>query len=1082
MKVLVAQLSEDTWNSHGAPLQQPVPLELDPSLGLQKTFIAVCDVLKITPTDRDAYVLQLDSTKQYIDRDAIFGALFGSSTGKVYTLILRRKPTLRAQELVKALFSNEEGGKEKDVVFQMRYALADTDFAESFIDRGGVGALLDLVSRAKGNTQTYALHALRQCMEYVSGMAIVMGTPHLVKELFTLIDSPVVGVCRTALELLFVMCGYAKENGFTSVHRAAKATATGAGKEPYANVIALLAAGQDLETMVNAFTLLNVLLMTCPESKAEKLFRRWERLNLNDKLRTLTEIQHQQFQVQLEIYEETTGVNLRTRASRLEAQCRQLKAKLREYEQQQALVVLLREELRRIQHFVSEAWNDGTLISSAPMKRYLGPAHPEYPADLSFLKTAAIEREKATELSATNTKLNQQLQALQAQHTQATEQLESYRVQLETLRGASALLAAAQEQLVIARAAHTDALGEANAERETLNTLLQAERSRVTSLKASYEQMLREMSMERDRLLDAVDSLQRSLEYIQSNTGPAKGETTDTASALEGASAGSISDPLGVFSQIVGSAATEVVFETSAGASISSVEAALSKIATASPSEKSESSPSVSSTDGSAASSVPLPALPETGPPTEIPLAVPSPASLPPPPPPPMSGVRSLKPNKPEVIPNAKMRPLYWKRLILPQITRPPSIWDEITEPQFNQVELDEKFSVKATAPQAHQPASASEKLLSVLDMKKSNAISFMIAKLPPFAMLKDAVNRMDNSKLNREQLKQLLSSLPTQEEVQGIQALAESLGGGVKLDKPERFVLEIFSIPRVRELLDCWLFQLECTEAVRNLQSSIDSIAEACKATRSSPALRKTLGTVLAVGNYMNGGTARGQADGFTIDALDTLATTKDTTNSGTLLDYIAYVLSTRYSVDLAIELVKELAPLSTAKSAQMIETLQEDLNALKKKAERVRTLMESAVSDLEQSHEFVLTFPKALAHLENTIAVLGTSLKKAETDFGSLLEFFGYTKSIAKEVKTPTFFGWISSFAQAMAKYSEKEKQAVVAAKRDEMRPKSAKFGKKIAQGQDPLAALANAIKLGAQMPLRNNVVRKTFAAQEK
>lgn len=72
------------------------------------------------------------------------------------------------------------------------------------------------------------------------------------------------------------------------------------------------------------------------------------------------------------------GVNLRSRASRLDAQCRSLKSKLREYEQQQALVLILREELRRIQHFVSEAWSDGTLVSSAPMKRYLGPLQPEY--------------------------------------------------------------------------------------------------------------------------------------------------------------------------------------------------------------------------------------------------------------------------------------------------------------------------------------------------------------------------------------------------------------------------------------------------------------------------------------------------------------------------------------------------------------------------------------------------------------------------------------------------------------------------------------------------------------------------------
>ena len=64
-------------------------------------------------------------------------------------------------------------------------------------------------------------------------MAIVMGTPHLVRELFTLVDAPVVGVRRSALELLFVMCGYAKESGFSSVHRAAKSIAMSANKGVY---------------------------------------------------------------------------------------------------------------------------------------------------------------------------------------------------------------------------------------------------------------------------------------------------------------------------------------------------------------------------------------------------------------------------------------------------------------------------------------------------------------------------------------------------------------------------------------------------------------------------------------------------------------------------------------------------------------------------------------------------------------------------------------------------------------------------------------------------------------------------------
>ena len=140
----------------------------------------------------------------------------------------------------------------------------------------------------------------------------------------------------------------------------------------------------------------------------------------------------------------TLGVNLRSRASRLDVQCRSLKAKLREYEQQQTLVIILRDELRRIQHFVAEAWSDGTLITSAPMKRYLGPFQSEYvyvssihslamltclryPADLSFLKTTAFEREKVA-------KLTDELATVHGQYSQALAQLDSMGTQAEIMR------------------------------------------------------------------------------------------------------------------------------------------------------------------------------------------------------------------------------------------------------------------------------------------------------------------------------------------------------------------------------------------------------------------------------------------------------------------------------------------------------------------------------------------------------------------------------------------------------------------------------------------------------------------------
>jgi hypothetical protein len=87
--------------------------------------------------------------------------------------------------------------------------------------------------------------------------------------------------------------------------------------------------------------------------------------------------------------------------------------------------------------------------------------------------------------------------------------------------------------------------------------------------------------------------------------------------------------------------------------------------------------------------------------------------------------------------------------------------------------------------------------------------------------------------------------------------------------------------------------------------------------------------------------------------------------------------------------------------------------------------------------------------------------------------LEFYGYTKATAAEVTSSQFFGWVHGFVHSMGKIAEKEVARLAA-----MKPKSTeevakppeKFGKKIAQGQDPLASLASAMKLGSQIKKRS------------
>ena len=95
-------------------------------------------------------------------------------------------------------------------------------------------------------------------------------------------------------------------------------------------------------------------------------------------------------------------------------------------------------------------------------------------------------------------------------------------------------------------------------------------------------------------------------------------------------------------------------------------------------------------------------------------------------------------------------------------------------------------------------------------------------------------------------------------------------------------------------------------------------------------------------------------------------------------------------------------------------------------------------------------------------------------QVEFSSLLEFFGYNKAAASEVTSAQFFGWVFQFIHNMSKIADKEAARLAAMKPKAedapAKPPPEKFGKKIAQGQDPLASLASAMKLGSQITLKN------------
>ncbi|KAF2077853.1 hypothetical protein CYY_000815 [Polysphondylium violaceum] len=410
------------------------------------------------------------------------------------------------------------------------------------------------------------------------------------------------------------------------------------------------------------------------------------------------------------------------------------------------------------------------------------------------------------------------------------------------------------------------------------------------------------------------------------------------------------------------------------------------------------------------------------------------------------------------------MKPLYWKRIILAPTNRTESLWDQVLEPTFDTKEFEDLFcqKKKASSKPTNEDSSAATtttekvKLVSLIDIKKSNSIAFMLARLPPVAELKKAIDQMDAAILHKENIKTLISNIPVEADYQLIKSSETPIAN---LDRPEKWILEIYGFPAMKERLTAWLFQLEYSDMYNNIKQVLDKLSLAIKDTKSNENLKKIFGIILVLGNHMNGGSGRGQADGFNLEILDTLTSTKDVENKVTLLEYVAKISMEKYPKTL--QLATELDSLSNVQLS--VQDIQTDVNDLEGHLNIAKNLSKKAQDTLEGGalSKFKSGICQFLETADKEVTSLKDAQKKLVEEFYGLVEFFGYTKGQSSSMTCQQFFGSIYSFAMLFSKQCqkiEKERENT-----NKMQNATGNESKKIAGGADPLAALANAIKMG-------------------
>ncbi|EGG23416.1 actin binding protein [Cavenderia fasciculata] len=441
----------------------------------------------------------------------------------------------------------------------------------------------------------------------------------------------------------------------------------------------------------------------------------------------------------------------------------------------------------------------------------------------------------------------------------------------------------------------------------------------------------------------------------------------------------------------------------------------------------------------------------------------PPPGGPPPPPPPPGSKgapgapAAPAGPNLPALkkqpTPTTKMVGLQWKKVQNNAIEN--SIW--MNAKDFNIKDqlkgLEDLFAAKKPAPAAAPssggaaPSSAAagklgesskQPAISILDTKRSQAISIMLSRFKmPFGDLAKMINNLD-AKITLEDAKSLVKFAPTPEEIEILREHdVHSLG------KPEQFLYEMSKVNRYTEKLECLIFKQKMGDQIEELTPEIDVLQRASEQLKTSKSFHKLLELVLSLGNFINGGTPRGDLYGFKLDSLSSLSEMRSTTdNKTTLLSWIV-----QYVTDKQPEIAPWIESIAAVEEAKRIslQNIKSEVGSLKKGVNLLKNEEESSEG---AAKAIIQSFMK---QANDAVATIDKKATAASESFAQCVAFYGDDKSATPE----DFFANVSKFRSDYKRtieqiQREKESANKLAAK------------KSISAGSGP-----NANKPGVPMP---------------
>ncbi|KAJ3430247.1 protein diaphanous [Anaeramoeba flamelloides] len=211
---------------------------------------------------------------------------------------------------------------------------------------------------------------------------------------------------------------------------------------------------------------------------------------------------------------------------------------------------------------------------------------------------------------------------------------------------------------------------------------------------------------------------------------------------------------------------------------------------------------------------------------------------------------------------------------------------------------------------------------IKVLSKERSNKYETILNTIDiSLNELKNGIMNFDEKIITIKQLKDLINLSPTNSEFLKIAEYKDVLKSNnnlvysnyINISKGEEFLIEMAEIPNFLNKLNSWYCQRTFEDKIKKINKMNENVLLACKELRSSKSLKTTLSVILAIGNYLNGGTFRGGASGFKLSSLPKLYNVKgNNVDSPNLLHYLGHFLKGNFTE--TKQLLRELPHINSA------------------------------------------------------------------------------------------------------------------------------------------------------------------------